>query len=104
MAGIYVATSFATTNNLMLMLPLSRRKGRVNERGLMRLRQIQMLQTRLAVLVALVAYQGVLVLRRTGRWHQSAAVLLILEHSRELGLLLWLEAPVVDEIGDWLLR
>ena len=62
MAGIYVATSFATTNNLMLMLPLSRRKGRVNERGLMRLRQIQMLQTCLAVLVALVAYQGVLVL------------------------------------------
>ena len=62
MAGIYVATSFATTNNLMLMLPLSRRKGWVNERGLMRLRQIQMLQTRLAVLVALVAYQGVLVL------------------------------------------
>ena len=62
MTGIYVATSFATTNNLMLMLPLSRRKGRVNERGLMRLRQIQMLQTCLAVLVALVAYQGVLVL------------------------------------------
>ena len=62
MTGIYVATSFATTTNLMLMLPLSRRKGRVNERGLMRLRQIQMLKTRLAVLVALVAYQGVLVL------------------------------------------
>ena len=62
MTGIYVATSFATTNNLMLMLPLSRRKGRVNERGLMRLRQIQMLKTRLAVLVAFVANQGVLVL------------------------------------------
>ena len=62
MIGIYVATSFATTTYLMLMLPFSRRKGWVNERGLMRLRQIQMLQTRLAVLVALVAYQGVLML------------------------------------------
>ena len=87
-----------------MLLPVSRRKGRVNKRGLMRLRQIQMLQTRFAVLVALVAYQRVLVLRRIGRRHQGVAVLLILEHSRELGLLLWLEAPVVDELGAWLLR
>ena len=86
-----------------MLLPVSRRKGRVNKRGLMRLRQIQMLQTRFAVLVALVANQRVLVLRRTGRRHQSVAVLLVLEHSRELGLLLWLEAPVVDELGAWLL-
>ena len=70
----------------------------------MRLRQIQMLQTSFAVLVALVAYQRVLVLRRTGWRHQGVAVLLILEHSRELGLLLWLEAPVVDELSAWLLR
>ena len=87
-----------------MLLPVSRCKGRVNERGLMRLRQIQVLQARFAVLVALVAYERVLMLLGTGRWHKSAAVLLVLEHSCELGLLLWLEAPVVDEIGAWLLR
>ena len=96
-------TGFAAATNLIL-LSVRRGKGRVNQRGLMRLRHVQKLQTRFAVLVALVADQRVLMLLRTGRWHQSIAVLLILEHSRECGLLLRLEASVVNELGAWLLR
>ena len=74
---------------MLLLLPFSRCKCRVNKRGLMRLRQIQMLKASFAVLVALVAYQRVLLMLRTGRRHQGVTMLLllILEYSRELGLL-----------------
>ena len=99
-AAIVVGTpSFAH-----LMMSFSGCKRRVNKRGLKRLRQIQVLQACLAVLVALVADERML-LMLCGRRHQRACVLLlVLQHSCERGLLaLWLEAAVVYKVCDWLL-